>query len=185
MNNFATANNQTAARSVGRVVPTQARRGVTSQETAMHRRLGSPWVGESGCGTAGWARRCTAGRGNASQARLGIAGAGNASQARQGSASNGSLRQRRRGEARRSEEPLGEATQEWRGKSGPREDGLGEATQEWPCKAAQVEDWSGKATQAGRGVALHRAARRGITRHKPGDATGVKIAFNFPTHKHQ
>jgi hypothetical protein len=150
MNNFATANNQTATRSVGRVVPAQARRGVTSQETAMHRRLGralhggarywtatQAWLGMTGFGNsrngnAGPTRRCVARQGADSQRRLGAAwlgaaGRGGATQAWHGLAGPRLARQRRHGQARQAKAWRGQATQAWLGAAPRGRAGLGKA----------------------------------------------------------
>ena len=122
MKTFATANNTTVARSVGRVKPTQARQGGVGQGKARRGNAGLAWHGASGPGLA-W---------------------------------------------------TGVATQAWLGKDGPGAAWQGNAGLAWHGGARP-----GKATQAWQGMARTGLSRRGTSRHKPGGATGVKIALTF------
>jgi len=164
MNNLATANNETAARSVGRVEPTQA------------------WLGwarlcMSLVGIAGWARRGTAGRGKALQAGLGQAGhcsegrgnAGLVGRARQVQAKQRRLRkawlvlaglgasaQRRQGTATRGAERCRNA-----GLARPGATGRRKAGQRRLGTALQGEVWTGTARLGIAGLARRGAAWRG------------------------
>jgi hypothetical protein len=196
MNNFATANNPTAARSVGRVVPTQEW-------------LGWAASGKARFGVAGWVRRGTTARGKPTlagqrQARPDTMWRGWAAHCRQGEARHGRDWQRRQGTARQRSAWQSNAGLAW-----PRSERQGYATQARRIRARRGLAGQGNAGEARQGAARSRWARpridwqrrldmaeremvwlriagkarprkegrgvsaQGTTRHKPGDATGV------------
>jgi len=143
MNNFATANNRTAARSVGRV------------------ELGTPRLGPLRQRNAGWARRCTAGRAKASQARPRASEPGGAwpwlaRQRRQRwvrlvASAQGTVWRRRSGKARRGQAFCGNA-------------GLSRLGAAWQCAARQRRQGKARLGEVRTGLATHdtnRGARPG------------------------
>jgi hypothetical protein len=175
MNNFATANNPTAARSVGRVVPTQEWLGWAASTKARF-------------GVAGWVRRGTTARGKPTlagqrQARPDTMWRGWAAHCRKGEARHGRDWQRRQGTARQRSAWQSNAGLAW-----PRSERQGYATQARRIRARRGlagqrnagTVWHGEARHArsgNAGMALQGRARRGLERHGNAGQAGLGGAW--------